>query len=456
MSSSTYVPDEVWSLVFDNLDRKEDRRTVDSLRRTNKRFHKLVDPLVYWVVEDSFPQNNRGGSKAAGETGQLQQCAWRVAENPELCRYVKKISLRQELWQKGWQEGHRHQAHPSSLSTAGNKCMADRYAAALEQSDLPPDLKEAVLEKLRNETLVGHLSFLLAVCPDIEVLEINNRGFGLDQTAHKVMLHATSAHRSSQTDASKPAPSMFRSIREISLVRQFDETPLRDALGFLSLPKLEILNLDALSANEHYANRIPILDEPACLNRNPVKFVLDSCLLNGQALDRLLASCASPHSLTVRWRPGLWNSDVSNDDIGKALRNSGSTLKFLHVDTTDLYNSRYTVQIPTFGSFAPLTSLRTLAIPNDAFSRGRDCNRAAADLPQSLKNLYLLGIHKSEITADPFDAWKDGLLSQLPTLGEVITVPWHTYPIDEWFRSVSDKSVDYNVVEGLMLKRSGG
>lgn len=187
-------------------------------------------------------------------------------------------------------------------------------------------------------------------------------------------------------------------------------------------------------------------------------------MLSGRGLGRILGACEDPFSLTIRWRPGLWNDHLSNEPIGQAVRVFGHRLEFLHLDTTDVYKHRSKSRLrstPPFGSFVSMTNLRTLAVPRYAFPLE---NCSVADivniLPSTLQKLYVLGVghEKSEEERAASDAFVDTCCQakrHLPGLKEVYTVKWYHFSIHEYGGPVHHACVDYKAkaARGLSLKR---
>jgi hypothetical protein len=83
MTSFTRIPDELWVMTLSNFDRKNDYKTISALRATSKKFHSLVEPLIYHIIVDDIGYPPKSPDKQAES---LQQWAWRVAEQPKYAK----------------------------------------------------------------------------------------------------------------------------------------------------------------------------------------------------------------------------------------------------------------------------------------------------------------------------------------------------------------------------------
>lgn len=434
--------------------------------------------------------------------GPLQRTAWVVARQPDFARFVKEIQLPKYDFNG--------QNYPGPFSAETKAAMADLYATALLRPYLPQDLRLEIRETLKMEVPVAHLAFLLAMCNNLERLLIRGGTHGIGRLVWKVLAHGTNANIQHQLQSILPFTSeqdwkpTLHSLTEISLGGHNYETALSSVLHLLSLPNLQLLNVYGLSDTPSWPNHdMPPASETKTHSGNRVALVLQSCVVSGEGLARLLASCPSPFSLTARWRPGPWNDHLSNEDLGDALRREGRSLEHVLLDTTDVYNCRHgSFGPPSFGSFESLTKLRSLAVPEYAFGPSPISGRTdyAAVFPPQLEELYVLGVGRDEANqpragqiidplAEERDAAEEGEIAeaeeavsapisehvgsdpnekffderavavmddtklQLPKLRKVRFVPWHFYTIEEWFGKVQQRCVDYEMVKDLGLNR---
>jgi hypothetical protein len=438
MSSFARVPDELWVAVLSNFDRKQDQKTINALRLTNKKFNDLVEPLIYCIVTDDVDQLLRSPD---AKIGQLQQWAWRIAEQPKYARFLKEINL------KDWD--HIGKDNPVPTTKGKPPFVGDRYEYLIKKTGLPVSLKAALLTDLKKEISVAHLAFLLAMCTELEVLNIPQAYEVFGKLVIEVIKYATSCQRDDQPQT-KRSPRRSRSVlpTPMSCVREMTiggfnyQTSVEDTLSLLPLPGLSYLSVYGLcDTRNHWEHDIP-QTENTILNKNNLSLIFDSCMLGGEGLAKILFACSWPRSLVVRWRPGLWNEHLHNPDIGKALREAGTKLQDLHLDTTDVYNHRYDPigHTPSFGSFTALAKLHTLAVPCYAFAK--DHITAEDHLPPSLKKLFVLGVENEEDAAKYKEVGVEN----------VIVVGWKHYSIEEWFGNVPHKCVDYSSVEELKLE----
>jgi hypothetical protein len=383
MSSSNNLPEELWSSVFKSMDRKEDGQTINSLRQTDKRFRRIAEPFCYWIVANHAPSKDQKKFKVLSPV----ECARLIGDKPELAKYVGEISL--DRW------GGRDEADPRSLPAGTPKPSRDQYQAVLDHTGLPVNIKDAILEELCRSTQDGYLSFLLATCTEIEILDFTRAVPIMGPLVMQLLVHVTDAHHVSQKTSPKGGTSILKLVRKISITDSFRQIPLAHVLTLLALPSLEDLALDYLSDTGDWREKVEAPPEWEVRSRDPINIILDHCLLTGPGLTRLLAACAFPHSLTARWKPGLWNGQLTNHEIGIAVMEAGSELRYLHLDTTDLQSVRRGGGPLQFGSFATLTNLRTLVLPSFVFSRDFNAKNDASILPSSLETLYVLGVDGS-------------------------------------------------------------
>jgi hypothetical protein len=430
MLSPNHLPEELWMSIFEHFDRKRDHQTINSLRQTNRFFRRLAEPFIYLAVTDYFPKSNPYAATAPVKPLSLQQCVWRIIEKTDVAQHVREIDLQDWHMPIHGRPRPPTTPPPTAPPPTASKPTPDQYLAMLEQTGLPMALREAILEQLSQDTLDGYRLFLLAVCTEIEVLKISGYIPIFQEPMRGVVLHATNAHRESRKGLSKP-PSMLKSVKEITLGGQ--RCVLSYAINLLSLPSLETLRVARISkvAFGVDVDQIPVPAEGEILKRSPIKLVFNNCIVNAAGLAQIIAACASLHSLTVRWRRPM-NPDVysTQSQIAAALREAGSKLEYLHIDTAPFRNNYPPHQPQSFGSFASLTSLRTLAIPRSAFSQPYNAVTDALILPSSLEKLYVLGwdvgmTASAQEIANAGQEWTSALQSQLLNLKKVILLPWN-------------------------------
>jgi hypothetical protein len=443
MTSLLDFPNELILQIFSNFDRKDDQKTIQALRHTNNRLRNLTKTMVYLTVADqiSYPPRDEEGAK---NIGPLQRRTRELVRHPELSYFVKSIQL------SAWDRTGKDQ-----LLTRYSPRL-ELYSKALQRVDMPDMLRQNLLTGLQDETPQGNLALLLTFYGDLEVLNIKSGFPGFGQLVGEVFRQAAALHyhwmRENKLRGGIPRPVILRSLKEISF-GSLNATSISDVLLLLSLPSLQTLRVSDLYDNHHHQNHDMPPEDEICRNNNPLKLIFDTCVLSGAGIGRVLRACSRPQSLTVRWRPGAWNDSLSNPDIGEAVRQFGNKLEHLHLDTTPVYEHRYRQKPPAFGSFTELTNVRTLAVPQYAFT-GKYVDAVSA-LPSSLNRLYVLGIDDSQMQdgLGPFQRLigNDGL----PKLEEVKHLNWFQFSLEEWFGTASHRSIDYDGVKELELKTSG-
>ena len=196
------------------------------------------------------------------------------------------------------------------------------------RSSLPEELERELRNVVSTGSASGCIAFILAACEKLETLKISLGGNAVGKMVSGVLNFATKRHleRRLEPQTAINEFNMLGSVREISLGDFAYETTLADAVSFLCLPQLNRLSVFGLADNCRFSDRTLPEAEDIARNDNPVTLTLDSCMLGGEGLGRLLAACSNAKSLTVRWRLGLWNEHLKNELIGEAIREQGRRL----------------------------------------------------------------------------------------------------------------------------------
>ncbi|KAI9683235.1 MAG: hypothetical protein M1822_006100 [Bathelium mastoideum] len=444
MESIVRFPDEIWTIALGHLHRKNDRKTIHALRLVDKRLHRLVDSLVYRETVSNIQQKPPPEGK--NSPGPLQRLAWSVARQPNLSRFVKEIRLPRYDFVGQLESG------PSPSDNDGQH-MTNRYRSILHPIDLPEDLRNELLEHLFKETPLGHLSFLLTTCTDLEVLSVRGGTHGIGKTFQSLLSHAT------HSPSSLPFP--CRSLTTLTLGASNYETGLSSLIPILRLPSLAHLTVFGLADQVPWPQHAPPAESISPDPSHPgVTFVLDSCLLSAPGLSWLLrSSCA--RSLTVRWRAGGWNKDLSIAEIGAALRKAGGDLEYLHFDTCDVNTARETDSVPPIAGpkqlgrwrgLKKLRKLRGVVLPRQWLGAGDDehsiADDAACYLPSGLQHLGMLGVgEERDEMLELRTCTEVRLKGQFEELREVVLVPWWRYEVEEWYGTARYRTVDYRAVD---------
>ena len=457
MSVLRRLPNEILMLIPSHLDEKEDKQTILTLRAVSKHYNRLATPLVWCTVVDSIGHRHTNPP----EVGPLQRVAWDIVQHPELARWVKAIDF------EGWDNQGRDRVTPLPQGIQPPSLAA--YSAALAPADLTSNVHQAILRQVCEETPIGHLSLLLALCTKLKVLVLPSQCGAFSRLITRILLR-DSRDRLTITlppDPSSVAKNSLQFLQEINNGDPFHcDSAVRRVLPLLCLPSLRDLHIYSL-CDARLGTNYGLLDTPrSYLNHNSISFVFDSCMLSDRGLGRILGACENPFSLTIRWRSGFRNYQLSSELIGQALREFGHRLEYLHLDTTDVYTNRTESHLrspPPFGSFASMTNLKTLAVPRYAFPT-ENCSVAdiVSILPPTLQKLYILGVgnEKSEEERAASDAFVDTCCHarhHMPSLREISTVQWYHFTTDERGGPVQHATIDYKAkaAEGLWpLKRN--
>lgn len=428
------LPAELVSQIFCHLDRQDDQNSLLNLRLVSQTFRRLADPLIHFVLDGTpetklevdlsgYPnrlvamQDPDLRERLRPKFLQLKAWAERLTQQPYMARkYVKEAKF-----------GHMHPRSEPDAYTPGSAM------AAYEQLSTPIDmcaiLRQQILSRLAEHHEKGHVAIILSLCHSLETLDF---AFGFEAIGRLLTRYFQFIAERHLVHHARSGPSfpVMGSVRKVKIgVRTWNYcTGVADALIMLTLPSIQELIIRGLADNRNHSNHdLPSLDG-IVRNRNPnLRLHFDACMLSGEGLAHILAACASPYSLTVRWRGGAWTEHLRNPPIGGTIREHGWKIRRLHLDTTPCWlgvGRNFTPEEP-FGSFTE-TQARMLALPRSTFPvdgtwlpshivKGRD---VAGQLPASLEELYVLGADEA--------AGFHSLLEHpdLPGLKKVVCVPW--------------------------------
>ena len=396
----------------------------------------LPQPLSHTMVQSKIIDHIDCLAPPKSDIGQLQQAAWDIARDPSVARLVKEISF--DSWRPPYVTEHfdelrKHEQAPSK----------DDYSGAMDQRVVTDDLKQDVLTELECDNPMGHLAFLLIMCTEIESLNVPASPTHWGELITRILIGVG--------DAGPPHHSVdggklfhLRALQRLFITPSWAEIPLKVVLPLLRLPALRELRVNGMIDTAwSWPELLPTLPtEP--LNHNPMSFVLDSCTLSGAGLSLLLSSCAGPVGLTVRWSGSIINENLTAQAIGDAVRESGRTLEYLHIDTTKLDKLLFRMsEGGGFGNFKGLKRLKLLALPRAALTaEGWGVDAVKRMLPDGLEKLYVLGVDQEQ--RGRMEEMAHQLKEELPGLWEVVLVGWHAFEYGEWYGTARDRSVDYD------------
>ncbi|KAI9667666.1 MAG: hypothetical protein M1821_000483 [Bathelium mastoideum] len=360
MKPSSQFPDDLWVQVLEHFDRKLDQPTIHALRLTSRRVYRLADLFVYRTMVDDFSQKPLT-AEGAKSPGPLRRLAWDVARKPQLARLVKEIrlpcnSIGQEM------------LGPCPVDDNGVK-MLDRYDEILRKVELPTAFRNELLEALKIEAALSHLCFLMVVCTSLEILEVRQNPNGTAALIWKTVSCAVDLMRHRQAsilqDVPEQAEPPLGSLKKVSIGSpNCGFMSLASLIPFLNLPKIQTVEVQDLgdAAMGQHTIPPPIATKNSSSIQQPISFLLQDCKITGAGLAWLLSCCKSACSLTGRWHKNINNKHLSNKELGDAIRQEGSSLEFIHLDTTDLDEHCYERTPTSLGDFSSLPMLKTLVV----------------------------------------------------------------------------------------------
>lgn len=324
-----------------------------------------------------------------------------------------------------------------------------------ENSSISPELEEDICNAIKDGSEEGCVAYLMAICKNLETIE-----FSCGINPHKKLIKGVIEHTASglpQAGVGNGQVRPLQSVQSITLSDHAYEIPLATVVKLLCLPQLRFLSISGVADNSSCTDRRLPDGRDVIANSNPITFILDSTMMNGEGLAFLLATCPNAKSLTMRWRLGLWNEDLRKKPIGDAIRKHGTNIEYLHLDTleADEFNKSPTRNPDTIllGSFSSL-HVHTLVLPITALAKGGGTSlseqhtSSLVELPHSLTMLYVLGVEPH--AKETFESLRRQPI--FPNLKEVTCVGWHHYKVEEWFGRVQQKCINYNRFPELRLK----
>ncbi|KAI8961653.1 hypothetical protein F5Y11DRAFT_366590 [Daldinia sp. FL1419] len=357
MSAMDSLPEEILISILDKLDRKADISTILRLRGVNRKWQRVATPYIHIAVQNFTEHPKHPSSRSRSHSGTatapwnfhrstdlLAYLCWKLAQKPQLARFVKEVASRpwkDAAWRTGTERAALQRGYEGALGGHGG--IGEHVKARIVKGMFSPcDAGDAML------------AFVLVLCGELEALMVPALDRGCGALTREV-LGAARARLESPDSAPTPGldfglfgagrgagGSMLGALRYVQLGDYVNGLGLSDALDLLALPKLRHLELGNLGDTTLDETRpISALQDPDLgrrkqaylLNRGPVDITLESCRLSSKGLGVLLAACGRPRSLFIKMRTG--NVRPSRAPcFAEALEKYGAGLEFLYLDTT--------------------------------------------------------------------------------------------------------------------------
>jgi hypothetical protein len=435
MAPPPVLPEELVALILGNLDPKQDSKTMHALRICNKMFSRLATPYMYRKINIGMatPRNGMNFEDASNDKALVDQ----LIENTELTNFVKEVHIQ-----------HR------SVGIKDEEREARKKVIEADDEDVEVAITNALKHADRDDARVA---FLLWKCRDLEVVRsavaFNSHG----KLVRRLLTSAGARHLQARLDTSgkKQPPDFLGSVREVTMNTGMAQNSVEDARTLLCLPALQTLRLGDLADNHFFKERQPPPHDNVIRNTNPVHLIFDMCMMSPGGLDTILQTSPNATSLTLRWRPGLWNDHWVNSEFCNLLRERGQNLERIHFDCTSVLEHRYSMPpIGPYGSFASLNA-KWFAVPRAFFVHLFDLPvetrpaQAAALLPKGLRELYVIGVEEKEMADMYAIIGKDALGETMEELEISVCVPWFHFYLEEYAGRVHHRNVDYDKTGGF-------
>jgi hypothetical protein len=447
LPTTVALPEELWVGIFSQLDRKQDKPAILSLRRVNKTFCRLTTPLVFCRLTP-IPTPLKLHLAKSPKRFTVRPWIARIAQQPGLLPLIKEIDLR------GRDDGSSHIPAEDMVERELFPAHEQLLAMIKAPVTLSQDLQSTIDEAWTNREAKYRMTTLL-LCEAVEEIGLNMAGGSENHLTYRVVKLLARAH----LDALCQAAPVFLPLAHVTTVRceanfvcpvAFDF-----ALQWLSLPRLRSLKICGLSdqeiGNQEIGNQVmrPTLDQDI-QHSGPIELHFDDCMLGHEGLRDIIDACTGPISLTMRWRAGLWTERIQWDEIGALLRQYGTRLDHVLIDATPSWSEGRRDTECSFGDLSN-TRIRSLGIPYASLINAISEEKTAASLlPTTLERLTLLGAEEG----DRKRLFGSHLKTARPRLTDVRVAPWYRYCYEEWFGRVTHQCIDYNVVTDLGLQRA--
>jgi hypothetical protein len=432
MMSILHLPDEILHAVFEVFDPNIDKLTLDALILTNKRFHRIAEPLKWYrIAEDnSHLEHLRHQSKFTTWHCWSRQ----LALHPTRAAFVKEFDLKDTF-----------HGRPAQLSPKEQSRSAELFDALLETSNLPDNLKKSIAKRLYTGDRDSEAMFILAICTNVKTLSVGYKFFGELTKSFEALVAHTTAHfelHKSRPSLQFPNPTALplASLTKLTLFRWAMSTTVESTLALLRLPKLRYLRTSGTGRFEQEdAELASQVRNP--VNNNNLTLILDNCYIDARDLTAFLTACPHTCALTIRWDKLAPAEKITICDataIGDVIRSYGGNLSKLVLDTspnTSRHKRNGDLEMSPFGSFARMTGIRKIALTqrvlDDVHGADNLEDKACSLLPFETEELYILGDNLSEEEKMPLA--KSMKRKGMKRLRKMVFLPWHVHTIDDWY-----------------------
>lgn len=363
------------------------QRTLLSLSRVNKQFHRLAQPLLYTSIASKW----HNGPWAL-------QLLRTLLEQPKLADLVQSVRMAADMFE------HEDESTPSEELEHWDAELNSQVTERVEEISNYSHLSERLLESLKNGNKAtcyngaACMALLLFIAKNITFLHLSIP-FRWDE-CFVAEIAEDLGRLSHAPDATNAKPAMLRSVLPHLKTLEIEhwDTEMSTDLGrlsnLISLPSLEVLR-------GHMVSLVLEDNEPYGNGSWPLNFEtidLTSSLMDASGLEMLLRRCPNLQHLSVEWGGAIiGDCELDWPQMGDALRQYPKSLKSLRLDAS--MSCAFEYAEPPFqplGDLSPLVRLEKLAVHGICLlgEKDEDLNVSASDLakvlPESLVELELL------------------------------------------------------------------
>lgn len=233
------APQEIVLSIVEQLDKVTDLCTILNLRLVSKKWLQVATPFIYVIAQDPYWPCD---SHRKHDLGVLTRLNDKLAVRPDLACIIKELHMFPLRI-----ENRVRTRIPLALMNRNRQ----QWEILNGLKFLPLELKLQIIRDLTSDVDSGLVAFVLLLCRDIEVLEIEQRYFHFGPSLRGIFHLAANANTNATAaglpGALPPNKDMLLSkLTRLKIGDKFECVTINDVLTFLSLPRLQHLEVDGL------------------------------------------------------------------------------------------------------------------------------------------------------------------------------------------------------------------
>nr|POE65099.1 hypothetical protein CFP56_34767 [Quercus suber] len=366
------LPDELLHSIFRDLVPASDmnaacmvsksRGALAALCRTNKQCLSIARPLLYHTIVLEPLWHPRGKH--------VLSLAAKFAQCPQLAGNVHMLRI------EGWEDDQDSDGtHSTGLPSTPSEASTFKYFETATEMMHPVLGHHAarLLEAIQQQRQDAVVAFLLALCQDLETLEIVVPFDFEESYVHSLLHHFADVGSSESIGKSAQSARGLPRLRELR-VRHWDT---EGAVGIYRIA--EIMGKSSLDVFRGDMINITNLDLGPGFYVRPWSLrciVLTNSLVDSSGVTELLQCCPELESLSIEWGSATVGADydIFLNEFGEAFRKYGQNLQSIDLDVRRSFRMDHEDNTNThpIASLTALTRLTRLAVPQLALMKLRD------------------------------------------------------------------------------------